>query len=553
MALRAVADLKSELQSRGVRLSLGPCGVETASGRKGGAGPAEGVTLLLEGSPASVPAAAPYVAASPFELRREESPDGCVLYRDGERVGVSVSLVPEPGFYRGRTAAGISYRKIALLHGADCLASTVLQSCMFWAKKSACRFCGIGLSLRDGCTVAVKRPSDLAEVARAAAREGVRHVTLTAGTTRDRLEEWRLFLETARVLRREAGLPVHVQMMPPLGRSMMAALRDAGVSTIGIHVESLDPAALRAASPCKAALPLSVYRRAWADALAVFGPNQVTSFVLLGLGEDAAKTLEGCRRLAEWGVYPYLVPLRPIPGTALGNRNPPSVALVRDLYEEVASLLRACGLGWRKVRAGCVRCRGCSALPDYEDALAGEGRANRRGGVVASEVVKSGPLLDLCLAVRHEVFVREQRMFRETDRDSLDGISLHVALRRGREVVGTVRLTPIGGDTWLGSRLAILPAWRGALGPLLVRRAVEEVERRGARRFFAYIQLSRVRFFQRLGWRSIEVVPDYCGRPHVLMEAPLRAGCPGGRHDSLSEEESLPRTSAERGAGSPSF
>lgn len=552
MALRGLADLKSELQSRGVRLSLGSGGVDTACGRKGGAGPAEGVTLLLGGTtPASVPAAAPYVANSPYELRREDSPAGCGLYQEGERVAVSVSIVPEPRFYRGQTAAGVPYRKIALLHGADCLASTVLQSCMFWATKSACRFCGIGLSLRDGRTVPAKKPSDLAEVARVAAGEGVRHVTLTAGTTRERLEEWRLFLDTTRAVRRVAGLPVHVQIMPPLGRGMMEALRDAGVSTIGIHVESLDPAALRMASPCKANLPLSVYRRAWADAVAVFGANQVTSFVLLGLGEDAARTVEGCRRLVEMGVYPYLVPLRPIPGTALAKRPPPAVAFVRDLYEEVACLIRVCGMGWRKVRAGCVRCRGCSALPDYEDALAGEGRGGVHRSLMTCEVVRGGPLLDGCLAVRHEVFVREQKIFREHDRDSLDGSSLHLALRRGREVVGTVRLTPIDCDTWLGSRLAVLPAWRGTLGSLLVRRAVEEVERRGGRHFLAYIQLSRVRFFQRLGWRSVEAVPEYCGRPHLLMEAPLCAGRDGGRHDFLPEDFRLLRPSIDSAAGSP--
>lgn len=551
MALKAVAELKSELQSRGVRLSLGSSGSDAACGRWGGAGPAEGVTLVLEGTPASVPAAAPYVADSPYELRREESPGGYGLYRDGERMGVSVSIVPEPRFYQGQTAAGIPYRKIALLHGSDCLASTVLQSCMFWATRSACRFCGIGLSLRNGRTVPAKRPSDLAEVARAATREGVSHVTLTAGTTRDRLEEWRLFLEAARALRKAAGLPVHVQIMPPVGRRMMEALRDAGVSTIGIHVESLDPATLRAVSPCKAALPLAAYRRAWADAVAVFGPNQVTSFVLLGLGEDAAKTLEGCRRLVEMGVYPYLVPLRPIPGTALGNRNPPAAAFVRDLFEEVAGLLRTCGVGWRKVRAGCVRCRGCSALPDYEEALAAEGRVHVCGTVLTCEVVRSGPLLDSCLAVRHEVFVREQKIFAETDRDKWDGASLHLALRRGRDVVGTVRLTPLDGRTWLGSRLAILPAWRGALGSLLVRRAVEEVERRGARRFLAFVQLSRVRFFQRLGWRSVEAVCEYCGRPHVLMEAPLGERRDGDRHESLPEEFSLLRSSSDFAAGSP--
>lgn len=550
MALRAVAEVKSELQSRGVRLSFGSRDAQSPCGRKGGAGPAEGVTLLLEGSPASVPVAAPYVAESPYELRREASGTGCVLYRQGERVSVSVSVVPEPRFYRGETAAGIPYRKIALLHGADCLASTVLQSCMFWGTQSACRFCGIGLSLRNGRTVLAKKPADLAEVARAAAREVVRHVTLTAGTTRDRLEEWRLFLEAARAVRRGAGLSVHVQIMPPLGRTRMEALREAGVSTIGIHVESFDPAVLRAVSPCKAVLPLSVFRRAWADAVDVFGPNQVTTFVLLGLGEDAAKTLEGCKRLTEMGVYPFLVPLRPIPGTALAKRSPPAVSFVRDLYEEVAGLLRTAGMSWRKVRAGCARCRGCSALADYEETLASEGGEKVRASALTCEVVRSGPLLDSCLAVRHEVFVREQKIFPESDRDSLDGVSLHLALRRGREVVGTVRITPVEDGTWLGSRLAVLPAWRGALGSLLVRRAVEEVERRGGRRFLAYIQLSRVRFFQRLGWKCVEAVPEYCGMPHMLMEGPLGLGRSGRRGDSVPWDSSLLRPPSEAGTDS---
>ncbi len=50
------------------------------------------------------------------------------------------------------------YWKIALLH-LDSLASTVLQTCAYWGNDDQCAFCGIGLSLAAGNTVAKKRPS----------------------------------------------------------------------------------------------------------------------------------------------------------------------------------------------------------------------------------------------------------------------------------------------------------------------------------------------------------------------------------------------------------
>src|SRR5690349_16612746 len=83
--------------------------------------------------------------------------------------------------------------------------------------------------------------------------------------------------------------------------------------------------------------------------------------------------------------------------------------------------------------------------------------------------------LDEHLAVRHRVFVVQQRLFDQTDvdaRDSCDDTLYAVALVDG-SVVGTVRLYPLGSGMWKGDRLAVLPTARvHRLGAGLVNFAV---------------------------------------------------------------------------------
>ena len=75
------------------------------------------------------------------------------------------------------------YWQIALMH-LDSLASTVLQTCTYWGNDDQCRFCGIGLSLEAGRTIAKKTPEQLAEVAVAARDlDGAVDATLTTGST----------------------------------------------------------------------------------------------------------------------------------------------------------------------------------------------------------------------------------------------------------------------------------------------------------------------------------------------------------------------------------
>ena len=62
-------------------------------------------------------------------------------------------------------------------------------------------------------------------------------------------------------------------------------LKEAGVDTVGIHIESFDFKILSQVAPAKAAMGLERYEKAWKMAVEIFGPNQVSSFLIVGLGE----------------------------------------------------------------------------------------------------------------------------------------------------------------------------------------------------------------------------------------------------------------------------
>ncbi|HEX2373448.1 MAG TPA: MSMEG_0568 family radical SAM protein [Actinomycetota bacterium] len=360
-----LGQLITELQSRGLRVERP---FET---RRGGAGPADAGMIWVEGVAVTVPVGAGYVAGSPFVLRRED--EGWGIYRDGARVATADPL-ERPRFYDLATADGIPYWKIALLH-LDSLASTVLQTCTYWGTSDQCAFCGIELSLQADRTIAVKRPDQLAEVAVAAKElDQVVDVTLTTGSTAAPDRGARYLGRCARAIKQATGLPIEGQFEPPADLDVLDEVHDDGLDSVGMHVESFDPEVLARIAPGKARTGIDGYFRAWERAVEVFGAGQVSTYVILGMGEDPEVTVDGCRRAVDLGVYPFVVPLRPVPGSLMGDCMPPSADYMDRVYRQVAPYLVARGLGSGDVRAGCARCQACSAISLLERDLASDQR-----------------------------------------------------------------------------------------------------------------------------------------------------------------------------------
>jgi len=353
-----VLALKVELLCRGARL-----GTKIDKGRKLGAGPAGGRYIILPGGTCvNTPLWGDFVKESQLVLTKRR--DRWVLLK-GDNVEATVELVPHPSFYSKKTFDGIPMWKVALLHGKNCLATTVYQKCAYWNAGKKCKFCGIELSLKAGKTTAVKKPNQFREVVEAAVEEGVcNHVTLTTGTTAARDRGAKLLAKVVREVKAYKEIPVHVQVEPPKDSRYLELLAEAGADTIGIHVESFDQKVLREVCPGKVETDIEQYFEAWRHSVRLFGEGQVSSFIIAGLGEDDESILKGSEELARIGVIPYLVPLRPIIGTEFEDKWPPSPSRMISLYKSVADILNRYGLDPRKSEAGCVRCGGCSAISE---------------------------------------------------------------------------------------------------------------------------------------------------------------------------------------------
>jgi hypothetical protein len=96
----------------------------------------------------------------------------------------------------------------------------------------------------------------------------------------------------------------------------------------------------------------------------VFGRNRVSTYLLVGLGEDPDDLVAGALRLADRGVYPFVVPYRPLAGTlAMADGvGPPEPVVLESVTRRVAVGLRARGMFGADQGAGCAACGACSAL-----------------------------------------------------------------------------------------------------------------------------------------------------------------------------------------------
>ena len=352
-----------ELQSLGVRMpESDDSGGRDSGSRRGGAGPSDALFLWVRSLPLTVPRHASFVSDSPYEIRHEDS--GSQLYRHGALVG-PVRLPRRPRIYDMETADGIPYWKIALLH-LDSIASTVVQKCIYWDTPEQCHFCGIELT-RGEQTIPVKTPEQLAEVCAAAQRyDHAVDATLTTGSL-NRRDRGALYIsKCAAAIKDACGLPVQVQFEPPDALSVLDDVHRAGVDAVGIHIETFDPAVLARVAPGKAQCGVEGYFRTWERAVEVFGRGAVTTYVLLGMGEDPALIEQGCRRATEMGVYPFVVPLRPVPGTLMADASAPDPDYVTSLYRTVSAMIADAGLDHTTAKAGCARCQACSGLSAWE-------------------------------------------------------------------------------------------------------------------------------------------------------------------------------------------
>jgi predicted GNAT family N-acyltransferase len=125
--------------------------------------------------------------------------------------------------------------------------------------------------------------------------------------------------------------------------------------------------------------------------------------------------------------------------------------------------------------------------------------------------------IDAALALRYEVFCREQGVSLEEERDGRDGEALHLVVVDDGEVVGTCRLLLVGSEVKLG-RMAVAASHRGRglAAELLVEADVRSRELR-AERIALAAQLTARALYERAGYAPYGDVFLDAGIEHVMM------------------------------------
>lgn len=333
---------KVELLVLGVKSSLTPL-------RRGGGGPVGGIGFAVKDSIISAPTVQSFAKESPYLLLEKEK--SFWLYKGGERIG-RVKL-PKAKYYEHKIK-GISAGRFVALDGVNALVTAVTRKCIHVDSGKKCIFCVIEENVPEK-QILEKDPEDIAEAVKVAFEEDKsRHLTLTTGTP-NLLDKGAIkYSEVAKRIKAELEIPIHAQI-EPVSREYLELLYSSGIDTIGIHVETFDERIRKAVVPGKP--DIEEYLRAWDNAVEIFGEWNVSSWILVGLGESVESVVGGFKAMVERGVYPYIAPYRPPPNSSERT----DLSHVLKVYEKLGEFKGEYDIKL-KFKAGCPRCTGCSAI-----------------------------------------------------------------------------------------------------------------------------------------------------------------------------------------------
>lgn len=131
-------------------------------------------------------------------------------------------------------------------------------------------------------------------------------------------------------------------------------------------------------------------------------------------------------------------------------------------------------------------------------------------------------------AIRHEVFVVEQNVPPEIERDGKDGRAVHALAPdagTGRLLLGADAAAKNGGDPDIAvlGRLAVVKTARGTgLGALLVRALEDEAARLGLAGVYLEAQVHALGFYRKLGYSAFGAEFQDAGITHRAMRRTWR-------------------------------
>jgi predicted GNAT family N-acyltransferase len=129
--------------------------------------------------------------------------------------------------------------------------------------------------------------------------------------------------------------------------------------------------------------------------------------------------------------------------------------------------------------------------------------------------------LALAYAIRRRVFIEEQGIAEDIERDEDDNRAMHVLALDGADAVGCGRMVFGAAGAKIG-RMAVLPQHRGrGIGRTVLTYLVAAAREAGVKLTYLHAQVPVEGFYLKCGFRPVGGIFEEAGIPHRRMDLPL--------------------------------
>ena len=308
----------------------------------------DAVNMNIGGSNICVSIAEAFSKKSQYILDHDEN--GYFINSDGERKAVR--------FFHNMPKTNTVIDGMARLHSDNCINIWPSTNCCYDTPELKCQFCS--LNPKTQLPIKVKELCKGIKIL----TNNYPDYTLnfsggTFGSPDLMVEYW---IELASEIRRFSNCPIAVEFAPPHDLSLLEKMKSAGINVVIMNIEIVSEELRKKILPGKSEITLEHYHKAFKRAIEVFGKGQVSSVMIGGL-QPWEDILTECETLTEMGVFPTIMPFRPLDDCPLSTVNacdPDELIVASEILGE---LLRKHNLA-PHCQPGCTECGGCSIEND---------------------------------------------------------------------------------------------------------------------------------------------------------------------------------------------
>ena len=308
----------------------------------------DAVNMNIGGSNICVSIAENFSEESEFILEHDDA--GYYIMYMGERQSVR--------FFEALPKTDTIVDDLARLHADGCINIWPSTNCCYDTPELKCKFCSLQPTHSKPIDVNV-----LCEGLKKLMAQVPTYTLNFSGATYlnpDKMVEY--WCELSSKIREFSNCPIAIEFAPPSDLSLIDKLKYSGATVAIMNIEVVDKALRKQICPGKSGITLEHYHKALSRAVSVFGRGQVSSVMIGGI-QPWDDILNECEILTEKGVFPTIMPFRPLDDCRLVDAKSCDVDELIKASEQLGKMLRKHNLA-PHCQEGCTKCGGCSIEND---------------------------------------------------------------------------------------------------------------------------------------------------------------------------------------------